>query len=72
MHDSDFQARSQDCKKRLLASSCLSVGPSVRPHGTTHFHWTDFDENKYLHFFGKRVEKIQVYLKPKKNNGYFT
>ena len=28
-----FQARSQNCEKRLLASSCLSVRPSVRPHG---------------------------------------
>jgi hypothetical protein len=26
------QARSQDCEKRLLAASCLSVCPSVRPH----------------------------------------
>ena len=28
-------AGSQNCEKRLLASPCLSVCPSVRPHGTT-------------------------------------
>jgi hypothetical protein len=27
----NFYARSQNCEKRLLASSCLSVCPSVRP-----------------------------------------
>ena len=26
-----------NCEKRLLPSSCLSVCPSVRPHGTTRF-----------------------------------
>jgi hypothetical protein len=35
-------------------------------------YWTDFDEARYLNFFGNRVEKIQVSLKPDKNNGYFT
>ena len=27
-----FQTRSQNCEKRLLSSSCLSVCPPVRPH----------------------------------------
>jgi hypothetical protein len=30
-----FWARSQNCQKRLLASSCLFVHPLVCPHGTT-------------------------------------
>jgi hypothetical protein len=30
MNDASFYARSQNCEKRLLASSCLSVCPSVR------------------------------------------
>jgi len=46
-------------KKRLLASSCESVCPSVRieqlgPHGT------DFHGIRYLRIFRKCVEKIQV------------
>jgi hypothetical protein len=30
-------APSYNCEKRLLASSCVSVRPSVRPHGITRF-----------------------------------
>ena len=30
-----FYVRSQNCEKRLLVSSCLSVRSSVCPHGTT-------------------------------------
>jgi hypothetical protein len=48
-----FQARSQNCKKRLLASSRQSVRPSVRPSVRTEklgFHETDFHENLYLNF----------------------
>jgi hypothetical protein len=36
---SSFQARSQNCEKRLLASSCPSV--SMEQLGS---QWTDFDE----------------------------
>jgi len=35
-------------------------------------HWTDFYEILYLSIFLKTVKKIQVILKPDKNNGYFT
>jgi len=35
-------------------------------------HWTDFHEILYVSIFRKSVEKIQVLLKVKKNNGYFT
>jgi hypothetical protein len=30
-----FWALSQNCEKRILPSSCLSVRPSICPHGTT-------------------------------------
>ena len=35
-------------------------------------HWTHFNEIWYLRIFRKSVEKIQVWLKSDKNNGYFT
>jgi hypothetical protein len=39
-------------------------------------HWTNLDETWHLNFFlfflQKSVEKIQVLLKPDKNNDYFT
>jgi hypothetical protein len=41
--NSRFQARSQNCEKRLLASSCPSVNRSVRMEQLGSF-WTDFDE----------------------------
>jgi len=38
-----FIARSQNCEKRLLASSCVSVRPYARMEQLG-FHWTDFHE----------------------------
>ena len=38
-----FLARSQDCEKQLLASSCPSVRPSVRMEQMGS-HWTDIHE----------------------------
>ena len=38
-----FIARSQNCEKRLLASSCVSIRPSARMEQLG-FHWTDFHE----------------------------
>jgi uncharacterized SAM-dependent methyltransferase len=32
--------------------------------------WMDFHEIRYVTIFRKSVEKIQVYLKSDKNNGY--
>ena len=65
-----FQARSQNCEKRLLASSSLSVRPSVhmvqRDSYCAYIH-----EDWYLRVFGKYIEKLQVSLKSDKNNGYF-
>ena len=39
---SDFEARSKNCEKRLLAPSCLFVRPSVRM-GQLGSHWADFN-----------------------------
>jgi len=56
---------------QLLASSCLSLHPSVCIEHLDS-HWTDFHENWYLRIFLKSVKKIQVSLKLDENKGYFT
>jgi hypothetical protein len=56
-------------KKRRLASSCLSVRPSVRMEQTIRLPLDGFSWN--LIIFRKSVQKIQIPLKPDKNNGYF-
>jgi hypothetical protein len=35
------------------------------------FHWTNLDEMWRLNFLRKSVDKIQLWLKSDKNNGYF-
>jgi hypothetical protein len=55
-------------RKRLLASSCLSVCLSVRMEKLGS-HWTDFHEIRHLCIFRKSVEKNQVSLKYHNNNG---
>jgi hypothetical protein len=67
-----FEARRQNCEKRLLASSYVS--PSIRP-----FPWNNstptrqiFMEFDICVLFEKYIGKIQVSLKSDKNNGYFT
>jgi len=58
---------------RLLASSCLSVGPSVCPHGPTRLPLDGFSWNSvFEHFSRKSMDKIQVSLKSKKHNAHFT
>ena len=64
----EFLALSQNCEKRLLDSSCLSLRPFVRMEQLGS-HWTDFHEILYLSIFRKSVEEIQVPLKSDKNNG---
>jgi hypothetical protein len=62
-------------KLRKATISFMSVRPSVRPSVRMKqlaSHWTDFHEILYLRMFGKSVDKLQVSLKPDKNNGYFT
>jgi hypothetical protein len=58
-----FQGCSQNCEKRLLASSCPSV--RVEHLGS---HWTDFHEISYLRIFRKYVEIFEVLLKWDKND----
>ena len=60
-----FRSALHNCEKRLFPSSCLSV----RLHGTP---LTDCQGIQYFTIFRKSVKKIQVPLKPDKNNGYFT
>ena len=62
-----FWARSKNCEKRLLASSCLSF--RIDHFGS---HWTDFHEIVNLSIFRKSVEQTKVSLKSNKNNRYFT
>ena len=50
----NFQVDFQDCEKRLLAASCLSVCPSVRMEQLGSY-WTDFYENLYLSFLIKKT-----------------
>ena len=67
-----FQARSQTREKRLLASSCLSVCPSIRMEKLGS-RWMYFYEILYLRvFFRKIVQKIQILFKSDKNNEYST
>jgi hypothetical protein len=65
-----FKARLQNYKKRLLASSCLSVRPSVRMEQLG-CHGADFHEIWYLSIIPKSVKKIQVSLKFDKNKENF-
>ena len=52
-------------------SVSLSVHLSVRMKQLG-FYWTDFHEIWYFSIFRKSAKKIQVSLKPDKNNGHFT
>ena len=61
---------SQNCENRLLASSCLSVRPSLCVEKLDSY-WEDFHGIWYLIIFRKSVEKIQVSLKLTKNNGQY-
>ena len=56
-----------ELRKRLLATSCLSV--RMEQLGS---HWADFYEFWYLSIFRKCFAKIQASLKSDKYNGYFT
>jgi hypothetical protein len=72
-----FYARSKNCTKRLLASSCLSFYLSVRSSfylsfsvEKLGFRWTDFHEILHLNVFRKSVEMFQVSIKTDKNDGH--
>ena len=68
----NFRCVRKIAKKQLLASSCLSIFPSDRPHGTTRFPRDVFLENLNLRVFLKYVEKLPISLKSDNNNGFFT
>jgi hypothetical protein len=63
-----FWARSQNCRKRLLALSCLPV----RPHRITRLQLDGrtFIKILNLSIFRKSAKKIQVSLKCDKKNGH--
>jgi hypothetical protein len=56
----------KNCKKRLSASSCLSV--RMEQLGS---RWSDFHEIWDLSIFRKAVEKTEFSVPSHKNNGYF-
>jgi hypothetical protein len=60
-----FLARSQNCEKRLLTSSC----PSVRPHGTTLLPLDGLPWNFIFEYFSKIHVENEVSLKFDKNDG---
>ena len=60
-----------NCDRRRLASSCLSICPSLRMKQLVSY-WTDFHEIWCLSIFLVSVEEIRFSLKCDKNNGYFT
>jgi len=68
--------RLQNCEKRLLITSYLSVRlsfcPPLSPHATTQLPLEGLPENFILSIFRRSVEKIQVLLKYGNRNGYFT
>ena len=61
---------SENCEKRLLASKCLSVRPSVRMEQFGS-HRMDFHEILFLGIFRKSVDEVQVSLKSAINKGCF-
>jgi hypothetical protein len=61
-----FLAHTQNCEKKLLASSCLSICLHKWNN------WIDFNENLYLNIYLKSIKNSQVSLKFKKENRYFT
>jgi hypothetical protein len=63
-----FYAFSKNCEKRLLASSCLSVRPSICMEQLDSY-WPDIHEICYLSIFRKTVEEIQVSVIVDKNTG---
>jgi hypothetical protein len=60
--------RSQNCEKRLSASSCLSDSP----HATTRFPLDGFPWNFTFEYFSKIRRENSSFIKTDKHNGYFT
>jgi len=45
-----------------LEKVAITFVMSLRQHGTTRFHWTDFHEIWYLRIVSKSAEEIQLFL----------
>ena len=58
-HSQFYLTRSQNCEKRLLASSCLSV----RPHGTTRLPLDGFSFNLIFEDFSKICWENSILIK---------
>jgi len=56
---SSYWARSQNCDKRLLALSCLSV----RPHGTVRLQLNGFIRNFVFEYFSQICRKNSSVIK---------
>jgi hypothetical protein len=52
---------SQNCERRQLVSLCLSVRPSVRPHGTTRLPLRRFSWNLIWIFFENLSGKFKLH-----------
>ena len=57
-----FRAHSRNCEKGLLASSCLSLRPSVRLEQLGS-HWADIYEIWCLNIFRKSIEKNPSFIR---------
>ena len=57
-----FQALSQNCEKRLLVSSCLSLRPSLRPRGTNRLPLDRLSLNLILEYLIKMYRVIPNFV----------
>jgi hypothetical protein len=65
-----FKERSQKCEKRLLASLCLSLRPSVRPHEITLLPLYVFQLNLMFEiFFENLSRKFRLHSDPTRITG---
>ena len=67
----EFLARSQNCEKRLLASSCLSVRPPVSPHETTRVPLDGFSRNLVFEYYSKSFRENSSFIIIGNEEGYF-
>ena len=58
-----FKARSQNCEKRILASSCLSARKSARTRGTTRFPLDGFSWKLIFEYFSKIYGENSSFVK---------
>jgi hypothetical protein len=66
LYEHNFKVHSQNCEKRLLASSCVSVRMEQILSRRADFHELDIE------YFSKSVRENSRLIKIAKNNGYLT